>query len=285
MFEHGWRCEYHGRTVNRLKILIVGDVVGKGGRRAVDALVPQLRREFGVAFCVINGENIAGGAGITANCANSLHRSGADVITTGDHIWDQRTFRNEIQGMKTVLRPANLPESQPGCGYGIFSIPIGGKICVMSLLGRVFMGLHSNCPFAAADKIIKEVSGRVNAIVVDFHAEATSEKIAMGRFLDGRATVVFGTHTHVPTADEQVFPGGTAYITDVGMVGAAESILGRDVKAVVHRFSTGMPARFTVVEDGIELHGIVVTFDAETGKASAIERVKRAYVPDLGGLR
>jgi metallophosphoesterase (TIGR00282 family) len=265
-----------------MKVLIVGDVVGKGGRRAVAALVPELRREYGAAFCVINGENIAGGAGITANCAKSLLRAGADVITTGDHIWDQRTFRSEIQGCKTVLRPANLPLEQPGRGYGIFKVPIGGNICVISLLGRVFMGLQSNCPFAAADRILKEVEGRTNTIIVDFHAEATSEKIAMGRFLDGRVTAVFGTHTHVPTADEQIFPGETAYITDVGMVGGASSILGRAIPPVVQRFSTGMPARFTVVEDEIVLHGAVVTFDQTTGRASAIERLRREHHPELG---
>jgi len=167
---------------------------------------------------------------------------------------------------------------QPGKGYGIFRIPIGGEIAVINLLGRVFMGTNSNCPFEAADRIVNEVKNRTNIIFVDIHAEATSEKIAMGRFLDGRVTAVFGTHTHVETADNQIFSGGTAYQTDLGMVGGVDSILGRDIDNVLHKFTTGMPQRFNVVEKNIKLCGAVVEFDPKSGKSTSIEQITRFHV-------
>ena len=260
-----------------MKALLIGDVVGKGGRDAVRALAPALRREFNCAFCIANAENCAGGAGLTEKAVLELMAGGVDVLTTGDHVWDQREFVTQIKHLPFVLRPANLPACQPGVGYGVFPIPLGGEAIVINLLLRVFMKMSSDCPFAAVDRILAEVGKRTPIVFVDVHGEATSEKIAMGRYLDGRATAVFGTHTHVETADEQVFPKGTAYITDVGMVGARESILGREIGAVLTKFTTGMHARFTVVEHGVTLHGAVVEFDRETGRASAITRVARPH--------
>ncbi|NMA20848.1 MAG: YmdB family metallophosphoesterase [Lentisphaerae bacterium] len=257
-----------------MKILFIGDIVGKGGRGAVQALVPGLRREYSCDFCIANAENIAGGSGLTRNCLQELNEGKVDVFTTGDHVWDQKEFAGEIKSLPNVLRPANFPIEQPGRGYGVFTNADGEKIGVISLIGRTFMAAGANCPFAAAERIVEELRKETPVIIVDFHAEATSEKIAMGRFLDGKVSAVLGTHTHVPTADQQVFPGGTAFQCDVGMVGARESILGRALEPVLSRFRTGMPSRFTVVDRGIRLHGTVITIEPD-GRAVGIERVMR----------
>ncbi len=256
-----------------MNILFIGDIVGKGGRQAVNRLAPLLRRQYACELVIANGENMAGGGGITQKCIAHTEPAGIDVFTSGDHIWDQRSFEAELLALDKVLRPANVSDEQPGRGYGIFAAADGTPVGVVSLLGRTFMSVQADCPFQAARRIVGELRKQVKVIVVDMHAEASSEKIAMGRFLDGQVSAVLGTHTHVETADETIFPGGTAYQTDVGMVGARESILGRDIEAVLHRFSTGMPARFTVVEKGIVLHGTVVTVEARTGKATAIRRI------------
>ncbi len=264
-----------------MKILLIGDIVGKGGRRAVCDLVPQLRREFDCGFCVANGENMAGGGGINRKCLEGMLKPGVvDVVTTGDHIWDQKDFVGEIASYPNVLRPANLPKEQPGNGWGIFTGPDGRSIGVISLLGRVFIHLQSDCPFRAADRALAEILPKTKIVLVDFHAEATSEKIAMGHHLDGRVTMVFGTHTHVPTADEQILPKGTALQCDLGMVGARDSILGRAIAPVLKRFTTGMPSPFTVVETGIRLQGAVLELDPVTGRAKSVQRVMRDY-PDL----
>jgi 2',3'-cyclic-nucleotide 2'-phosphodiesterase len=260
-----------------MKILLIGDVVGRGGREAVRKLVPELRREFGVSYCIANGENMAGGAGLTEKTCNELRDGGVDVVTSCDHVFDQQEFVEQIKRLPWALRPANLPASQPGRGYALYPLPIGGEILVINLMARVFMKTMADCPFVAADRILAEMAGRTNIIFVDFHGEATSEKIALGRYLDGRVTAVFGTHTHVQTADEQVFANGTAYLSDLGMVGARDSILGRDINAVIKRFATGMHARFTVVETGVTLHGAVVEFDRQTGRATGITRLQRVF--------
>ncbi|MFA6930185.1 MAG: TIGR00282 family metallophosphoesterase [Lentisphaeria bacterium] len=257
-----------------MKILFIGDIVGKGGREAVQALVPGLRREYKCDFCIANAENIAGGNGLTRNCLQELQEGKVDVFTAGDHVWDQKEFVGEIKSLPNVLRPANFPAEQPGRGFGIFATAAGEKVGVISLIGRTFMAAGADCPFAAAEKIIPELRQETPIIVVDFHAEATSEKIAMGRFLDGQVSAVLGTHTHVPTADQQIFPGGTAFQCDVGMVGARESILGRALEPVLTRFRTGMPSRFTVVDKGIRLHAVVLTVEIN-GHAVGIERVMR----------
>ena len=257
-----------------MRILFIGDIVGKGGRQAVKMTVRELMRENRCDFCIANGENMAGGGGFTKSCLAELDESGVDVFTSGDHVWDQKEFPDEIESVGNVLRPANFPDVQPGRGYGVFEARNGVKVGVISLIGRTFIGVTSNCPFAKADELVEKIRMETPVIVVDFHAEATSEKIAMGRYLAGRVSAVLGTHTHVPTADQQIFAGGTAFQCDVGMVGARESILGREIEPVLHRFTTGMPSRFLVSDKGIRLNGTVVTV-GEDGKATGIERVTR----------
>jgi len=198
-----------------------------------------------------------------------------DVITAGDHVWDQKEFENEIRQMSNVLRPANFSPLQPGRGWGVFRNAGGGDLAVINLLGKIFMRESAYCPFEAVEKILAEIPKNIKTIFVDLHAEATSEKAAMARFLDGRVTAVLGTHTHVQTADAQVLPGGTAFVSDVGMTGAACSILGREVEAVIRKFRTGMPTRLPVVETGIRLDAAIVTYDLNTGRASAIKTVSR----------
>ncbi len=261
-----------------MNILFIGDVVGKGGRRAVVDLAPALRREFSCDLVVANGENVAGGGGLTRKCVNALLEGRVDVITAGDHVWDQKDFVNEIRLCPEVLRPANVCPDQPGRGYAVFDAADGTRVGVAQLLGRTFVAMSSDCPFRAADRIIAEFAEQgVKVILVDFHAEATSEAIAMGRYLDGRVSACLGTHTHVPTADEAILPQGTAYQTDVGMVGARDSVLGRKTSAVLHRFSTGMPARFSVVEHGIRMNATLVNVNPETGRALRIERIMRDF--------
>jgi 2',3'-cyclic-nucleotide 2'-phosphodiesterase len=264
-----------------MNILVIGDVVGKGGRKAIKELVPEIRREYNCSFCIANGENSAGGSGINVKCIQDLHGNGGlvDVITLGDHVWSQKSFEHEIKSQKTVLRPANLNYRQAGVGYKVFRVPAGGEIAVINLVGTVFMKDSIWSPFEEVDNILKKLPSTVKCIFVDFHAEATSEKIAMGRFLDGKVTAVFGTHTHVQTADAEVLPGKTAYITDLGMVGAHRSILGRSVEDVVAKFTDGMPRRLKVVESGaIRLDGAIVSYNMITGKATSITPISRKIV-------
>lgn len=258
-----------------MRVLLVGDIVGKGGRQAACHLIPSLRNEFNCCFCIANAENVAGGSGLTEKCVTSLLDHGVDVITAGDHVWGQRDFVGQIERFPNVLRPANFNKNQPGSGYGVYNIPIGGKIGIVNVIGQLFIGTLSNSPFAAVDEALAKIERQTKSIFVEIHAEATSEKCALGRYLDGRATAVWGTHTHVPTADGRVLPNGTAFITDIGMVGAAESIIGRDISAVLKRFTTGLPARLKVIDDDIVLNGAIVDFDANTGKATGIQRVER----------
>jgi 2',3'-cyclic-nucleotide 2'-phosphodiesterase len=261
-----------------MNVLLIGDVVGRSGREAVAHWLPRLRQTYDCDFCVVNGENSAGGgAGLTRTCVSELSDAGADAITAGDHIFDQKQFIKGIKLCPNVLRPANYPPSQPGQTYHIFTASDGSSVAVFSLVGRVFMGRPGDNPFVAADRMLEEIGDKAQTIIVDFHAEATSEKIALGRYLDGRASIVFGTHTHVATADAQVFPGGTAYITDLGMVGARRSILGRDPEAVIRSFRTGLPTRFGVVQEDVVLCGAVVECDPETGRALKITRVQRDF--------
>ena len=257
-----------------MRILFIGDIVGKGGRLAVKTTARELMRENRCDFCIANGENMAGGGGFTKSCLAELDESGVDVFTSGDHVWDQKEFPDEIKSVGNVLRPANFHDSQPGRGFGVFEARNGVKVGVISLIGRTFINSPSNCPFAKADELVEKLRVETPVIIVDFHAEATSEKIAMGRYLAGRVSAVLGTHTHVPTADQQIFAGGTAFQCDVGMVGARESVLGREIEPVLRRFTTGMPSRFLVNDKGIRLNGTIVTV-VEDGKATGIERVTR----------
>ena len=254
-----------------MNLLFIGDVVGKAGRAAVNALVPELRRKYNAQFVIINGENSAAGNGLSDSCVRELLKS-ADVITSGDHTWDQKGFENEIRHFDRVIRPANFRSDQPGRGYGVFPNPATGSVAVIALTGKVFMKESAYCPFETVEKILAELPSCVKTIVVDFHAEATSEKIAMAEFLDGKVTAVLGTHTHVQTADARVLANGTAAVTDVGMVGADHSVLGRDVSAVVKKFTSGMPVRLPVVESGkIRLDGAVVSYDPATGRATGCQ--------------
>ncbi len=256
-----------------LKILAIGDVVGKPGRKACRELAP-LREELGLDFVVVNGENAAGGTGLTPPIVEELLSCGADVLTSGDHIYKNREVLDVIETEERLLTPANISRSAKGRGWGVYDasgVPVG----VFNLLGRTFMKGLSDNPFERADEILKELSERAKVILLDFHAEATSEKVSMGWYLDGRVSVVFGTHTHIQTSDERVLPGGTAYITDLGMTGPHDSVLGRRKERVLQYLSTGMPARFEVARGDVRLSGALFTVDAETGRAAAVERLQR----------
>ncbi len=255
-----------------MKILFIGDIVGSPGRRAIKELLPALKKTKKIDFTIANAENAAGGSGITSPIADELLGYGADVLTSGDHIWKKKEILDVIEINKKILRPANYPENTPGCGFNIAELKNGKSIGVINLLGRVFMN-NIDCPFRTAERAVKEISKVTPIIIVDFHAEATSEKIAMGRFLDGLVTAVIGTHTHVQTADEAIFPKGTAYLSDAGMTGPFESIIGRKIEQILTRFLTQMPQRFEMATEDIRLQATVIDVDTKTGKAKSIERV------------
>jgi hypothetical protein len=258
-----------------MNLLFIGDIVGSGGRQAVKSLVPELRREFNAQFVIANAENAAAGCGVTGRCLKEMEGA-VDVFTSGDHAWDQKTFEQEVRSIDNFLRPANFSNRQPGRGYGVFRNPGGGDVAVINLLGKVFMRESAYCPFETVERILGELPPTAKTVIVDFHAEATSEKLAMGYFLEGKVTAVLGTHTHVPTADAAILPGGTATQTDVGMVGAARSVLGREVSDVLQKFTIGMPCRLGVVENGaIRLDAVVVTYDHVTGRAQKIRSFSR----------
>ena len=257
-----------------LNIIALGDVVGRPGRRAIRELLPGLRERSGAGFVVANAENAAGGSGITPDTAKELFDAGCDVLTGGDHFFDQKSVSELIDKDARLLRPANWSRHAPGKGFGVFESAGGVKVAVASLMGRVFMNVPSENPFDAADDLLEVVRKETPVVVIDFHAEATSEKIALGRYVDGRASLFFGTHTHVPTADAHVERLGTAYVSDLGMTGPHDSILGRDYQAVLSKLRSGVPARFQVAKGDVRLQGVLVTVDTESGRARAIERVE-----------
>jgi metallophosphoesterase (TIGR00282 family) len=257
-----------------VKILFIGDIVGEPGRRAVKTLLPKLREQHTLDFVIANGENSAGGSGITPKTATEIFSAGVDVITSGDHLWDQKEVMELLQNEKHFLRPLNYPADVPGHGSGIFEIK-KLKIAVLNAQGRTFMPPLEN-PFLLAAEEVKQLRGQTRIIFVDFHAEATSEKIAFARFLDGQVSAVVGTHTHVQTADEQIFPGGTAYLTDAGFTGPHESVLGREIEPVIKKFLTAMPQRFEVAKNNVLLHGCMIEIDDASGKAVKIQRVSEA---------
>ena len=262
-----------------MRILFIGDIVGKPGRRAIATLVPKLRQERGLDFVIANGENSAHGAGLTASTVDALLSSGVDVVTSGDHIWDQKEIYEVLLQEPRLLRPLNYPSSAPGKGSTVIQCDghsaSAGKpaVGVINLMGRVFMP-NTDCPFRAAEAEVARLRTQTNVIIVDMHAEATSEKIAMGRFLDGKVSAVVGTHTHVATADEQILPKGTAYISDVGMCGPHDSVLGRDVETVLKRFLTQMPQKMEVAEGAVALCGVIMDVDEISGHARSIERIR-----------
>jgi metallophosphoesterase (TIGR00282 family) len=260
---------------------MVGDVVGKPGRQAALDWVPALRTKHGVDFVIINAENAAGGIGITPDIAQTLlQRDCADVLTLGNHAWGKREIYPYLETEPRLLRPANYPPGAPGQGYGVFPGPTG-PVGVAALQGRTFMDPVDD-PFRAADAILEKLLRKTRVIFIDFHAEATSEKQAFGWYVDGRASAVVGTHTHVQTADERVLPGGTAYLTDVGMTGPAESVIGMNREIVLSRFTSLLPARFEVAEGEAQLCAVLVDADPATGHATGIQRLQ---VPTHAELR
>lgn len=259
-----------------MRILFIGDIVGSPGRDAVRQVVPRLKEEQAIDFVIANAENAAGGTGITPRVANDLFNSGCNVLTSGDHIWRRQEVLEIINSNDNLLRPLNLPISSPGRGYNFYKTESNLTIAVVSLLGRVFVEAMTDSPFISIREIIAILKKQTNIIVVDFHAEATSEKVAMGWFLDGEVSCVLGTHTHIQTADEQILPKGTAYITDVGMTGPFDSVIGRKKEKIIERFLTGMPIRFELGTEDIRLQGVIVEIDDKTGKGLSIMRISEA---------
>lgn len=257
-----------------MKILFIGDIVGNPGRDAVRQLLPRLKLEFQLDCAIANAENAAGGSGITPRVARDLFESGLDVLTSGDHVWKRAEILEIIDADERILRPANFPEGAPGRGGALYKSSTGKAFAVINVQGRVFMEALE-CPFRAARKLVDELSKETRVILVDIHAEATSEKIALGWYLDGTVSAVMGTHTHVQTADERILPQGCAYITDVGMVGPLDSVIGRRVEDVLTRFITAVPTRFEIAKDNVQLQGVVLDIDEETGRARSIQRVQR----------
>ena len=254
-----------------MKILMIGDIVGSPVRKIFKREVPRIKREMGVNAVIANAENCAAGSGITAALAKELFEAGADAITLGDHTWGQKEFAGQIDSVDKLVRPVNFPSECPGKGWRIITMPTF-RFAVINALGRVFMQ-PADCPFKAIDRALQEIPKDI-PVFVDFHAEATSEKITMGYYLDGRVTAVAGTHTHVQTSDSIVLPKGTAYITDLGMSGPYVSSIGRDLKPVTKKFISGMPARFEVANGPSVLEGAIIEFDPTTKKALSIEALR-----------
>ena len=257
-----------------MKILMIGDVYGEPGRAALVKLLPRLREQHQAQFTVVNVENAAGGFGVTQQIAEQVLDLGVDVLTTGNHVWDKKETANYIVKENRLLRPANYPEGTPGAGY--ITVKAGPyRVTVINLMGRVFM--HPiDCPFRKAEAILEATGAETPIRLVDFHCEATSESVAMGWWLDGKVSAVVGTHRHVQTADERVLPGGTAYITDLGMTGPTDGVIGVDREQILQRFLTQMPVRFETAKGPAALHGVVITVDPDSGRASAIERLRVA---------
>lgn len=250
-------------------ILMIGDIVGRPGRQAVKELVPDLRQQYGLDLVIANAENVAGGLGLTSTTAEELLGAGVDVLTSGNHIWAQKEIIPHLDGEMPILRPLNYSPGVPGRGYIVNS-----QAMVVNLMGRTFMG-DVDCPFRAMDQLLAEIKHKPPVIVVDFHAEATSEKIAMGRYLDGRVSAVLGTHTHVGTIDTQLLPHGTAYVTDVGMTGPIDSVIGMETEAVIQRFLTGIPYRLSVGKGKTMFNAVLVRVDEDSGRAISIDRIDK----------
>ena len=255
-----------------MNILMVGDVFGEPGRRALQTLLPRLKREHAIDVTVVNVENAAAGFGVTPQLCRDFLDQGVDVMTSGNHIWDKKEIIAYIAKENLLLRPANFPVGTPGSGH--VTVKSGPhRVAVLNLMGRVFMQ-PNDCPFRKADEIVPELRRETPVVVVDMHCEATSESQAMGWYLDGRVSAVVGTHRHVQTADERILPGGTAYITDLGMTGPVDSVIGVDKAIILERFLTQMPVKFEPAKGPAALHGVVIAVDPETGRASGIQRLR-----------
>lgn len=271
------RGEVSGGTPDdTIRVLFIGDIVGKPGRRAVVEMLDSFVDRYRIDIVAANGENVAGGFGITSESAEELFQAGVHVLTTGNHVWDKREALRLLEKDDRILRPANYPPGVPGKGVLTVKSPAGVPVTFINLSGRVFMDAV-DCPFRCADEIINGISGEQGCFVVDFHAEATSEKRALALYLDGRVSAVVGTHTHIQTADERILPGGTAYVTDLGMTGNEDgSVIGIDFSAARYRFLTQMPARFNLAKGIPVLNGALLELDTDTGKAVSIRRVTRS---------
>ena len=259
-------------------MLAIGDIIGRPGREAIARLLPQLRREYAIDLVVANGENSAGGFGLTPRIADDLFGLGIDVLTSGNHIWDQKEMMTGFEDHLPILRPHNYPAGAPGRGWFCFDLGEKGQVLIGNVQGQLFMPPIDSA-FSAADEILSH-GAETRVRLMDIHAEATSEKIALGWHLDGRASFVFGTHTHVPTADARIFPGGTAFVADLGMVGPRDSVIGMDREASLARFLTGVPHRFRVAEGPVQFNSVLARIDASTGKADSVERVDREAAVD-----
>jgi len=255
-----------------VKLLFIGDIIGKPGRQAVSRELHRLIDRHMVDMVIANGENAAGGFGITEETANDLFKCGIEVLTSGNHIWDKKDSLAFINREERLLRPANYPEGTPGRGSGIFSTAGGIKVAILNLEGRVFMN-NLECPFRTADREIARLQAETPIILIDFHAEATSEKTSMGWYLDGRVSALIGTHTHIQTADERILPGGTAYLTDAGMTGSIDSVIGIRKEEAIYKFLSQLPAKFEVAKNNLRLNGVVVTVDETGGRALEVERI------------
>lgn len=253
-----------------MRLLFIGDIVGKAGRKILSENLARLRSELNLDFIIANAENAAGGNGITKNMANELFRAGVDAITLGDHLWDQRVFESEIDSIENLCRPANIPAGNPGKEFVVLernSIKLG----VFCLMGQTLMKLKADCPFAAANRVIEKLAPECDAMFVDFHSETSSEKVSMGWHLDGRVAGVVGTHTHIQTNDARVFPQGTAFLSDAGMTGPWESCLGRDWRGILDKFIDGRPRRFTMAEFDVRICGCLIDYDVQAHFANSVE--------------
>lgn len=256
-----------------MRILFIGDIVGEPGRKAIKELVPKIIKREKVDFVVANGENAAGGSGITPILLDELLEYGVDVVTTGDHVWKRKEIMERIAQDPRLLRPANYPREAPGLGSTVVTSKDGIDVGVINIQGRVFMQAIE-CPFRTAKAEVERIKNKARVIIVDIHAEATSEKIALSFFLDGMVSAVIGTHTHVQTADEKILPGGTAFLSDAGMTGPFDSVIGRKKEQILARFITQMPMKFEMAEGDVQLHGAIIEVDEKTGKALSIKRVQ-----------
>jgi len=264
-----------------LRILFVGDVVGKPGRRILRQRLVSLKQEFAADLTIANGENLAAGLGATPQLVRDIQGYGVQIVTMGNHTWKRADLAKGIDSLEGIVRPANYPPGGPGVGSIVYDIGGGRLVGVFNLVGRIYMDA-ADCPFRAGLRIAEELKRQTPIVIVDMHAEATSEKVAMGIYLDGKVSAVFGTHTHVQTSDERILPGGTAYITDVGMTGPHEGVIGVKAEQVLTRFVTGIPSRYEVAEKDLWFHGAVVEVDDSTGRALSIERIAQRFEDLLG---
>lgn len=258
----------------QIKVLCIGDIIGRPGRQVLSEKLPILIKEHNISCVIANAENSAGGSGITQQIHDKLLKYGVNVITLGDHVFRKKEIISTLNNSENIIRPANMSVYASGRGYVIYKTQEGCEIAVVSLLGRLYMNVQGDNPYYTIEKLLPKLPSHIKVIVVEMHAEATSEKVAMGRFLDGKVSLVYGTHTHIPTADEEILPGGTGYITDIGMTGPHESVLGRNIEPVVKSLLTQMPFSYSIATRDLRVNGILATIDSFTGKTISLERIR-----------